>query len=75
MGFEAEYSPNAEHCTWRQVHFFCQYARSPVERICRGFVQCFGNDRIDLAYELETNRWQGEIRVQLNVRDMRAAVS
>jgi single-stranded-DNA-specific exonuclease len=33
------------------------------------------NDRIDLAYELETNRWQGEIRVQLNVRDMRVAGS
>jgi single-stranded-DNA-specific exonuclease len=31
------------------------------------------NDRIDLAYELETNRWQGEIRVQLNVRDMKVA--
>jgi single-stranded-DNA-specific exonuclease len=31
------------------------------------------NDRIDLAYELETNRWQGEIRVQLNVREMRVA--
>jgi len=29
------------------------------------------NDRIDLAYEFEANRWQGDIRLQLNVRDMR----
>jgi single-stranded-DNA-specific exonuclease len=29
------------------------------------------NDRIDLAYELEANRWQGDIRVQLNVKDMK----
>jgi single-stranded-DNA-specific exonuclease len=29
------------------------------------------NQRIDLAYEFEANRWQGDIRVQLNVRDMR----
>lgn len=29
------------------------------------------NQRIDLAYEFETNRWQGDIRLQLNVRDMR----
>ncbi|HVS80317.1 MAG TPA: single-stranded-DNA-specific exonuclease RecJ [Pyrinomonadaceae bacterium] len=26
--------------------------------------------RIDLAYELEVNHWNGEIRLQLNVRDM-----
>jgi single-stranded-DNA-specific exonuclease len=29
------------------------------------------NQRIDLAYEFEANRWQGDIRFQLNVRDMR----
>lgn len=29
------------------------------------------NQRIDLAYEFEVNRWQGDIRLQLNVRDMR----
>lgn len=29
------------------------------------------NDRVDLAYEFEANRWQGDIRLQLNVRDMR----
>ena len=33
------------------------------------------NQRIDLAYELETNRWNGDIRLQLNVRDMRVAGS
>jgi single-stranded-DNA-specific exonuclease len=27
--------------------------------------------RIDLAYELEANSWHGELRLQLNVRDMR----
>jgi len=31
------------------------------------------NDRIDLAYELEANRWQGDIRLQLNVKDMKVA--
>jgi single-stranded-DNA-specific exonuclease len=31
------------------------------------------NQRIDLAYEFEANRWQGDIRLQLNVRDMRMA--
>jgi single-stranded-DNA-specific exonuclease len=31
------------------------------------------NQRIDLAYELEANRWNGDIRLQLNVRDMRVA--
>jgi single-stranded-DNA-specific exonuclease len=31
------------------------------------------NQRIDLAYELEANRWNGEIRLQLNVKDMKAA--
>src|SRR5215813_1845971 len=30
------------------------------------------NERIDLAYEFEANRWQGDIKLQLNVRDMRA---
>jgi single-stranded-DNA-specific exonuclease len=29
------------------------------------------NQRIDLAYELEANRWNGDIRLQLNVKDMR----
>jgi len=29
------------------------------------------NQRIDLAYEFEANRWQGDIRLQLNVRDLR----
>jgi single-stranded-DNA-specific exonuclease len=33
------------------------------------------NQRIDLAYEFEANRWQGDIRLQLNVRDMRASES
>src|SRR5216683_1276857 len=28
------------------------------------------NQRIDLAYELEVNRWNNQIRLQLNVRDM-----
>jgi single-stranded-DNA-specific exonuclease len=31
------------------------------------------DQRIDLAYELETNRWNGDIRLQLNVKDMRFA--
>ena len=31
------------------------------------------NQRIDLAYELEADRWMGDIRLQLNVRDMRLA--
>jgi single-stranded-DNA-specific exonuclease len=31
------------------------------------------NQRIDLAYEFEVNHWQGDIRLQLNVRDMRAS--
>jgi len=31
------------------------------------------NDYIDLAYEFEANRWQGDIRLQLNVQDMRFA--
>ncbi len=29
------------------------------------------NAHVDLAYEFEANRWQGDIRLQLNVRDMR----
>jgi single-stranded-DNA-specific exonuclease len=33
------------------------------------------NAHIDLAYEFEANRWQGDIRLQLNVRDMRMASS
>jgi len=33
------------------------------------------NQRIDLAYELEANRWNGDIRLQLNVKDMRVAES
>jgi single-stranded-DNA-specific exonuclease len=31
------------------------------------------NQRINLAYELETNRWNGDIRLQLNVKDMKVA--
>jgi single-stranded-DNA-specific exonuclease len=31
------------------------------------------NQRIDLAYEFEADRWMGDIRLQLNVRDMRVA--
>ena len=33
------------------------------------------NQRIDFAYELEANRWNGDIRLQLNVRDMRSVES
>ena len=33
------------------------------------------NQRIDLAYDFETNRWQGDIRLQLNVKDMRTSES
>ena len=29
------------------------------------------DQRIDLAYEFEADRWMGDIRLQLNVRDMR----
>src|SRR6266496_998094 len=31
------------------------------------------NQRIDLAYELEANRWNGGIKLQLNVKDMKVA--
>ena len=31
------------------------------------------NEQVDLAYEFEANRWQGDIRLQLNVRDMKLA--
>src|SRR5882672_5847552 len=31
------------------------------------------NERIDLAYEFEANRWQGDVRLQLNVKDMKVA--
>ncbi len=31
------------------------------------------NKRIDLAYELEANRWNGDIRLQLNLKDMKVA--
>src|SRR5712691_10921928 len=31
------------------------------------------NQRLDLAYELEANRWNGDIRLQLNVKDMKVA--
>ena len=31
------------------------------------------NQRIDLAYELELNRWNGEVKLQLNVKDMQVA--
>ena len=30
------------------------------------------NQRIDLAYELEVNRWNGEVKLQLNVKDMKS---
>jgi single-stranded-DNA-specific exonuclease len=33
------------------------------------------NQRIDLAYELEAQSWMGDIRLQLNVRDMKASES
>ena len=33
------------------------------------------NQRIDLAYELEANRWNGDIRLQLNVKDLRTSKS
>jgi single-stranded-DNA-specific exonuclease len=54
----------------------------PIEAIWWRGLENFGeeagqtpqaNQRIDLAYELETNRWQGDIRLQLNVRDLKAA--
>src|SRR3989440_2809114 len=31
------------------------------------------NQRIDLAYDFESNRWQGDVRLQLNVKDIRVA--
>ena len=31
------------------------------------------NQRIDVAYDFEANRWQGDVRLQLNVKDMRIA--
>lgn len=31
------------------------------------------NQRIDLAYEFEAQTWMGDVRLQLNVRDMRVA--
>jgi single-stranded-DNA-specific exonuclease len=31
------------------------------------------NQRLDLAYELEANRWNGDIKLQLNVRDMKSS--
>lgn len=33
------------------------------------------NQRIDLAYEFEASRWQGDIRLQLNVKDMKCGRS
>jgi single-stranded-DNA-specific exonuclease len=33
------------------------------------------NAHVDLAYEFEANRWQGDIRLQLNVRDLRTSES
>ena len=29
------------------------------------------NERIELAYAIEPNKWNGETRLQLNVKDMR----
>src|SRR5256886_7931978 len=31
------------------------------------------NQRIDLAYELEANRWNGDIKLQLNVKDFKSS--
>ena len=31
------------------------------------------NERIELAYELEANVWNGDVKLQLNVKDMRVA--
>src|SRR5438309_3403869 len=31
------------------------------------------NQRLDLAYELEANRWNGDIKLQLNVKDMKSS--
>src|SRR6185369_3689623 len=50
----------------------------PMEAIWwRGVEECARpprmNDYVDLAYEFEANRWQGDIRLQLNVQDMRVA--
>ena len=50
----------------------------PMEAIWwRGVEEAEGppriNEHIDLAYEFEANRWQGDIKLQLNVRDMRMA--
>ena len=28
--------------------------------------------RLDLAYELEANRWNGDIKLQLNVKDLKS---
>ena len=33
------------------------------------------NQRIDLAYELEADRWMGDVRLQLNVKDMKTCES
>jgi hypothetical protein len=30
-------------------------------------------DRIDVAYSLEVNEWNGEKRLQLNIQDLREA--
>src|SRR5256885_5536777 len=34
-----------------------------------------GNQRLDLAYELEANRWNGDIKLQLNVKDLKSGES
>src|SRR6266568_5420990 len=33
------------------------------------------NQRLDLAYELEANRWNGDIKLQLNVKDLKSGES
>jgi len=33
------------------------------------------NQRLDLAYELEANRWNGDIKLQLNVKDLKTVNS
>ncbi|MBI4314899.1 MAG: hypothetical protein HY679_03110, partial [Chloroflexi bacterium] len=30
--------------------------------------------RVDVVYSLELNEWQGEVRLQMNVKDMRRSI-
>ena len=52
-----ELSPVASAIWWRGIE---EVEQTPTP-----------NQRIDLAYELEGNRWNGDIRLQLNVKDLR----